>query len=214
MRARRAGRARPDRQRSPLFLIGAGVIVALGIVAVILTRGGTDREVPAQYRPVTVQGAALAPFAGAGADPAVGVRAPALAGQDFAGRTVRIEPDGRAKALVFLAHWCPHCRAEAPRLARYLAEVGLPDGVDLYVIPTGTSRARENYPPSAWLTRERLGTVPTLIDDEDGSAAAAYGLTSYPYLVLLDSRFQVAGRLSGAGIDFAGLLDRLAAGAG
>ena len=30
----------------------------------------------------------------------------------FDGTPVEIAPDGKAKLVVFLAHWCPHCRAE------------------------------------------------------------------------------------------------------
>ena len=39
---------------------------------------------------------------------------------------------------MFLAHWCPHCQAEVPRLVE-LAEQGAFDGVDVTAVATGTN---------------------------------------------------------------------------
>ena len=39
--------------------------------------------------------------------------------------------------------------------------------------------------------------MPTLLDDEDSSAGAAYGLTFFPFWVVLDGEGSVAGRFTG-----------------
>ena len=53
---------------------------------------------------------------------------------------------------MFLAHWCPHCQAEVPRIVT-LAKAGAFDGLDVASVATGTSSQYPNYPPSAWLAR-------------------------------------------------------------
>lgn len=219
-KARARARSRQARRDSlPVFGIAIGVVVAIGILAVVVvaTGGGDDGEPAAddrpQFRPVEVTGDAIPPYPVDGStDPALGAPAPELSGRDFDGRQVEVRADGRPKALVFLAHWCPHCQAEAPRLADYLAQTGLPRAVDLVVVPTGTDSRRDNFPPSAWLAREDLAGLPTIVDGEDQAAARAFGLSVYPFLVLLDADHRVAGRVSGEHIDFEGLFRALAAG--
>jgi cytochrome c biogenesis protein CcmG, thiol:disulfide interchange protein DsbE len=194
----------------PIVLVGVAV---LAVVAVMASRGG-DEEPAAedssleQTRPVRVTGAAL-PEATGPSDPAVGAAAPELAGASFAGDPVGITNDGRAKVLVFLAHWCPHCQREVPVLARWLRENGQPDGVNVYGVATGTRSDRPNYPPSEWLKRERW-TQPTLADDASQSAARAYGLSGYPYFVAIDASGKVVARTSGelTTAQFEALLDR------
>ena len=46
---------------------------------------------------------------------------------------------------MFLAHWCPHCQAEVPRLVS-LAKGAQIAGVDLVGIPTNTTDQAPNYP--------------------------------------------------------------------
>jgi thiol-disulfide isomerase/thioredoxin len=192
----------PDRRTTSIsaswvFLAVAGAIVALGVLAIALSAGGDSGEdLGPQTRAVQVGGAALAPFEGL-PDPAVGMPAPELRGEDFAGTPVVIADDGRAKAIAFLAHWCPHCQAEAPRLADFLESTGMPGGVDLYIVPTGTSASQPNYPPQTWLEREGLGAVATLVDSDDGAAMQAAGGTAFPYWVFVDAGGEVALRLSG-----------------
>ena len=81
-------------------------------------------------------------------------------------------------------------------LAQWLADNGQPEGVDLYVVATGTTPDRPNYPPSAWLEKEKL-TVPTLADDATGTAAQAFGLSFYPFFVALDGDNHVIARATG-----------------
>ncbi len=61
---------------------------------------------------------------------------------------------------------------------------------------TGTTEERDNFPPSAWLDREGW-TGERLFDDEESTAAATYGLLSFPMMVFLDADGNVVERLSG-----------------
>ena len=192
----------PPRRRLPVIPLAIGVIALLAVVAVVAASlagddgdgGGGAGEVR-EVRAVTATGAPLV-LLGDGSDAALGQPAPKLVGARFDGSPLRIEADGRPKVLVFLAHWCPHCQREVPVLADWLDANGVPDDVDVYGVATGTSSDRPNYPPSAWLTREGF-TPPTLVDDAEGTAASAFGLSAFPFFVALDTDGRVAARASG-----------------
>ena len=66
------------------------------------------------------------------------------------------------------------------------------DGIDVTAVATGTNADAANYPPSAWLKREDW-PFPVMADSADGTAANAYGLSAYPYFVLVDADGKVAG---------------------
>lgn len=197
--ARPAARAprRPPARRSRLMPTVIGVIAVLGVIAVVASRGG-DPSVPEGYeqiRAVQIDGDPL-PALGAGADPAVGRPAPRLTGASFDGQPVGITDDGQAKVVMFVAHWCPHCRREVPAVTEWVAAGNQPDDVKLYAVSTATSPDRPNYPPSSWLQDEGW-PAPVLADDESGSAAAAYGLPGFPYFVAIGPDGNVAARMSG-----------------
>jgi len=106
-RRKPGGRGR-DRSRNGPALFGVvGALVVAAVIAIVATRGseGSGSSAPAR---VTVSGGSL-PTLPEGGDPAVGLPAPTLEGQDFEGRPMSIEADGRPKAIIFLPHWCPHC---------------------------------------------------------------------------------------------------------
>lgn len=209
------GPVRPRRASGTLLWgVVIGGVALLGVLAVALSAGSDDADLPAQTRPVEIGGEALAPYVAGEPDPAIGQPMPELRGEDFAGTPVEIADDGRAKAIAFLAHWCPHCRAEVPRLAAFLEGQGMPPGVDLYLVPTGTDPSRPNYPPQTWLEGEGLGDVPTLVDNDQSAAMGAAGGTGFPYWVFVDADGAVAGRLSGELPDgvFGEVVGRLAAG--
>ena len=71
------------------------------------------------------------------------------------GCAVSIEADGRPKIVVFLAHWCPHCQAEVPRLVDWFGENGVPDDVDYANIPWRNNRFDENALTAAVATEAR-----------------------------------------------------------
>ena len=150
-----------------------------------------------QTAPVGITGTALPAFDGTlTVDPAVGQTAPALTGVNFAGQSVAIGNDGKPKVIMFLAHWCPHCQAEVPRIQNWLDANSMPSGVELYAVPTATNSARPNYPPSDWLVGKNW-TVPVLVDSDQSEAGSAYGLTSFPYFVAVDANGKVVARTSG-----------------
>jgi thiol-disulfide isomerase/thioredoxin len=113
--------------------------------------------------------------------------------------------------VVFVAHWCPHCQAEVPRIVA-LAKAGKVP-VPIVGVATGTDPSAPNYPPSAWLQREGW-PYPVLVDTKTATAARAYGLPGYPFLVFVDAQGRVVRRLSGevAPSDLTKLFDALAAG--
>lgn len=146
---------------------------------------------------------------GTGDDPALGLQAPSLTGEDGTGTGLTIGPDGKAKIVVLLAHWCPHCQAQMPVLQSWLDSGGLPMGVDLYAVAVLTDRLRDEstWPPAEWLAGEGW-TYPTIEDDDEGRAATALGVTGVPLFVVLDGNNTVLGRIAGE-LDV-GQLDTLA----
>jgi thiol-disulfide isomerase/thioredoxin len=173
-----------------------GVLALAALFAVVATSGDepTSDATPVAGT-VTVSGEALPALEG-DPDPAVGMAAPSLTGEDFDGSPISIGADGRAKAIVFLAHWCPHCQAEVPVIQEWLDANGMPEDVDLYSVATSIDPAQPNYPPDAWLQREGW-TVPVLVDDQEDTAAQAYGLTVFPFFVFVDVEGNVTARATG-----------------
>lgn len=194
------------------FLIGIIGIFVLGAAAVAfvatnresatnatnIPRGG-DVEATAD---VSVDGDSLPPMPGSGVladpgtDPAVGTIAPTLEGTDFNGDAITIAPDGRPKAVYFLAHWCPACQAEVPSVVELIESGALPEGIDLYGISTSADASRGNFPPNNWLARE--GWTPDVMRDSEGSEALlSYGAGPFPFVVYLDGDNRVLARSSG-----------------
>ncbi|HKY75365.1 MAG TPA: TlpA disulfide reductase family protein [Acidimicrobiia bacterium] len=193
--------ARARKKQPPWLWIGVAGLVAVLLVAAIVSSGGSDeKESSAQgveeIRPVTVAGTALPEFEPGGADSAVGQTIPEVKGQSFDGSPVTIGNDGRSKLIVFVAHWCPHCQKEIPLLADWLESNSLPGGVDLYTVSTGVTDKRPNYPPSKWLKKEGW-TAKTLADSAEQQAADAFGLSAFPYFVAVDGSGKVVARTSG-----------------
>jgi thiol-disulfide isomerase/thioredoxin len=196
-----AALARPG--GGPSLVSGALVVVALAALLAGVAGGpsgevakaAVDADLP-QNRPVQVVGDPLPVLEEAGADQAVGRTAPELRGASFDGTPVTVRRDGTPRALVFLAHWCPHCQEEVPVLARWLGNDRLPPGAELVAVSTAVRPEMPGYPPSAWL-RQAGWPAPVLADDPQGSAASAFGLSGFPFFVLLDGRGTVVARASG-----------------
>lgn len=169
-----------------------GVIALLLVAAVLLTgsAGGSEAGEP------TFEGELLPFFEDTANDAAVGLPAPTIAGVDFEGSEVVLEPDGTPTALVFLAHWCPHCQVEVPRVQSWLDSGGSVDGVQIVSVATSINSARENYPPSAWLEREGW-TSPVIRDDTDNTLHSSFGAGGFPYWVFLNGDGTVAARTTG-----------------
>ena len=210
----------PSNRNGSLIWIGVGaVIVVLGVAAVFLARGSSDKEeVKGQTASVSVGGASTTTADGGGAatskpasggtalpeydaslseDPAVGMTIPTISGKDFDGNDITISgEDGKAKIILFVAHWCPHCQREVPLLKEHLDDNPMPDDVELVTVSTGVDADAANCPPQKWLEREGW-SAPVLADDEASSAAQAYGLSAFPYFVAVDAEGKVVARATG-----------------
>jgi len=164
------------------------------------TSDGATGGAPGEFQPVTATGEALVPVEesvpAAGSDPAEGVAAPVLNGFDFAGSTVTVKPSGKPVLLVFLAHWCPHCNAEIPRLIEWKESGQMPDSLEVVGIATGSRDDQANWPPSQWLVDMEWPWA-VMADSEKQDAAYAMGVSGYPGLVLLDGDGSVLARRSG-----------------
>jgi thiol-disulfide isomerase/thioredoxin len=170
------------------------LVLAVGL-AIALAGGSDEADGPQRaFGPVEVVGDALPPFTATDGDPALGRPVPRLDGIALDGSGVDLAA-GEPTLVAFLAHWCPHCRAELPRLVDAAADGGF-DGIRTVAVLTGSNPAAPNFPPGAWLEREGW-EGDTLLDDEAASAAQAYGLAGYPFLVALDADGNVVARTSG-----------------
>jgi thiol-disulfide isomerase/thioredoxin len=129
-------------------------------------------------------------------DAAIGLTPPELHGFTFDGSAIDIVPGGRAKMVVFLAHWCPHCNREIPVIQSWAAAGGVPADLDIIGVSTGVSAQRDNYPPSKWLV-DKGWTWPVLADSAKSDAAVAYGLTGYPMFAIVGADGKVKVRQSG-----------------
>ncbi len=193
--------AAPDR-RNTYILIGAGLVMVLVLVGVVLLMGGDDEggdngdgSASRQIAPVEVTGDELPRLADVGNDPAVGMDAPQATGVEFGGNDVSLLREGQPAIVVFGAHWCPHCQREIPVIVDWMEQGGT-EGLDVILVATATNPNSPNYPPSAWLDRENWrGRV--ILDDESNSIAQAYGLTGYPLIVFVDADGKVTQRVSG-----------------
>jgi cytochrome c biogenesis protein CcmG/thiol:disulfide interchange protein DsbE len=196
--------------------IGIAVVVVLAvIVAVVISASGGDDSadgggaspsggtvVPSGDSEfggaVTVTGADLSSdraSVGTTADPAIGQTLPTITGTQVDGSPITIEP-GRPMVIIGVAHWCPHCQAEVPRIQEWLDENGMPTDVELVTIATDNDLADGNGPAGKWLRSEGW-SVPTLLDDEEKTAGTAIGLSGFPFFVVVDADGQVVLRGSG-----------------
>jgi thiol-disulfide isomerase/thioredoxin len=187
-------------RRWPLVgaLLVAVAVVLLGaiIVTAVTNKSSTPPDVE-QTRPVTIDGTPLPQLPDSDVDPATGMVAPVLKGASFDGKAQTIGGrTGKPTLVMFVAHWCPHCQAEVPRVVGWRADGTIPAGIDLVAVSTAASANYPNYPPSAWLERVKWpGRV--MADDDQSSAATAYGLPVYPFFVALDKEGKVVDRGSG-----------------
>lgn len=195
-RARRSGGR--SSSRTPLVVVGVVVAIIIALVLAVTIAGEEDdagTEAAGTTTAVEFEGTPLPELPSQGQDPAVGMTMPTLRGASQEGEAMTIGPEGPAKIIVYLAHWCPHCQAEVPVVQDWVDGGNLPDDVELVSVSTAIDERRPNYPPEEWLEREGW-TAPVLVDG-DGSAAQASGLSGFPFFVAVDADGTVAGRASG-----------------
>ena len=187
------------------FIVGAIIAVIIGGAAIVaISSSGSETSTSSgnisEFSEITVAGEALPAFdsVSSATDAAIGMTAPVVSGKGFTGTEITTDGAGTPTLLVFLAHWCPHCQREVPLLVQWEKEGETPTGIDVIAIATGTDPANPNYPPSEWLAREEFPALwPVIADSNDKKAANAFGLSGYPYFVLVDAQGKVFKRLSG-----------------
>jgi thiol-disulfide isomerase/thioredoxin len=189
------------RRRRPVLLVLIGMAVLAAVAVLVTWKSGLLGQASGaeERRPVTVKGEALPVLpdgAPAASDPARGRPMPEIRGASFTGEPVAITGDGHPKVILFLAHWCPHCQNEVPRLTAWLKGGGLPQGVEFYAVSTAAEAKRPNYPPSRWLQQEGW-PAPVIADDQRDAVAGAAGLSAFPFFVFVGADGKVAGRHAG-----------------
>ncbi len=191
-----------EKSKTP-WIIGGVVAVVVVIGLVVFLSGGSDGGGATQETAnVTISGEDLPPLEASGLpspdqDPAFGMTAPKLVGESFDESEVVIDPsDGTPKVLVFLAHWCPHCQAEVPKIQKWIDEGNQPEGVEIIAVSTSVDSSKNNYPPSQWLDREGW-TSEVMVDDPGSSALAAYGGAGFPFFTMIGADGKVVQRGSG-----------------
>lgn len=176
-----------------------GAIVVIGLVAVVISGGtSTAGDHPDLQGAPVVTGHNLTPLVAGQADTEAGSPVPEVQGADFDGTPVSIENNGKAKLIIFLAHWCPNCQAEVPEVVDWLAQNEVPGDVEILAVATSISRTRANFPPSDWLDREDW-PVPVILDSSSSAVGIAFGVSAFPIWAMVDADGNLVTRISGAG---------------
>ena len=179
------------------FIIAGAVVLVLGLaIAIGVTLSSEPVAAGLPEGEISVVGDSLPQYAGENDDNvALGLAAPTFSAPDQNSEIFQLEKNGNSKALLFLAHWCPHCQREVPVVQRFIDSNGVPPGIDVIAVATSIDRGRDNYPPQEWLERERWSE--TQIYDLDREIGEAYGLNAFPYWVFLDKDLNVLARRKG-----------------
>ena len=201
-----AQKSQPSNGKWVVLAIVAAIATAL-LVAVVVGGGdegsGTTNSLPGgdvlaqENQPVVIEGTALESLGDEAIDPMLGQVAPTLNGATFDGSGVSVTPgDGQAYMIVFLAHWCPHCNREVPRLIEWQASGAVPSELQVVGVSTAVASDRPNYPPSQWVV-DQGWTWPILADSSSREAAEAYGVSGFPFFVIVGADGTVKARVSG-----------------
>ena len=179
------------------FIIAGAVVLVIGLaIAIGVTLSSEPVAAGLPEGEISVVGDSLPQYAGENDDNvALGLAAPTFSAPDQNSEIFQLEKNGNSKALLFLAHWCPHCQREVPVVQRFIDSNGVPPGIDVIAVATSIDRGRDNYPPQEWLQRE--GWSETQIYDLDREIGEAYGLNAFPYWVFLDKDLNVLARRTG-----------------
>jgi cytochrome c biogenesis protein CcmG, thiol:disulfide interchange protein DsbE len=185
--------------RSRILFGGAvAFILAAGLTTVLLLKGNKTSSAWVDTASVQVTGVALPAFPEdpAVADPARGLPAPVLIGLSGTGTSITVPVPGKRTLVVVVAHWCPHCQREVPRLVQLQNEGKIPADLNVVMVSTAVRTDAPNYPPSAWLANEKV-TFPVMIDSKQGDALVALGGMGFPNLHLIGADGKVIARNSG-----------------
>jgi thiol-disulfide isomerase/thioredoxin len=199
--------------RKTFIILGVGVLIA-AVIAIGASGGSSNSDsngatttvaggvAAGEYQPVVATGTALPVLGNANSDvkqdAAYGKTPPSLSGYNFAGAPVSVVPGSgnQAVMVVFLAHWCPHCNREVPRLIEWKNQGLIPEGLRVIGITTSSRNDQANWPPSDWI-EEMHWPFEVMADSEAADAANAYGVDGFPFITILNGSGTVVGRHSG-----------------
>lgn len=194
--ARALVRKRRAQRRTLAYVLGGCAAIAIAVVVLFALvgeqddrdQGGSTRISPSRPGEVTVSGPARAePLERGEAVPAFtspGIRV--VTDLPTGEPTVRREgvswSPGEPTVISIWAPWCPHCQAELPFLARVAREYPEVSFVTI-VTSIGTSPG----PDAGVFMAEEGITMPTAIDDTQGTLGAAFGIQGFPTLYFVGS---------------------------
>lgn len=189
------------------------------VTTVPVPAGELDERIPEvlrrEVRPVEIIGEPLPLYTGQDPDPAVGMAPPTLIGEDGTGYVHTISGAIDAPVLLlFLAHWCPACNQELPLFVDLSRQGLIPEDLQVYAVLTALDPSRPGFPPIEWLqdagwSYDYVVDMPDMDRDAAWVAGEAFGLSAFPYAVLIDDGV-VVERWSGIS-ETEELLARLAA---
>lgn len=188
-----SGRSSSDQSEAPVVAPDSSATGSAVTTTTLAPVAGTPVD-PGPVHPVVVTGDAL-PVKADGDDPAVGMVAPELEGYDLAGNPIAFT-NGKPRAVIVVAHWCPHCQAEVNDLTAWMADNPWPEGVEIETLSTWVSSQRSNFPPSKWFS-DVAWPFAVMADDDTFTAADAYGLSGTPMWVFIDADGTVVDRTGG-----------------
>jgi len=144
-------------------------------------------QIRGKYLPKLVQGYE---------DSALGWAAPEVKAVGLDGEEIYIGGEGPTTLIIVLAHWCPHCRNEVRELAPFLNETDSLDRVRMVTLLTSINDERPNFPPHTWLDLEKW-PVPSIVDTPSSQIATAYGISSFPFFIVINDKGEIALRIPG-----------------
>lgn len=147
---------------------------------------GTDGSLPA--------------FEDSSNDPAVlgGMKLSSISGPEYYSQaeTTFAPTDGKARAWLVWAHWCPYCQAELPDLAEWYPEnASRFPNVELVTVTSAIDETRGN-PLEPYLDDGQF-PFPVVVD-ESGALSQLFGTTAFPFWVITDAEGTVVLRIAGA----------------
>jgi len=200
-----------NRNKFVLFATIGVVSLILVLIIVLIFSGNSSNQVTGSFKGnINIQGETVAQLPQhfdrdcifhsvalcKGFESAANIIIPDIEGISISGEPFKIQNDGRKKIILFLAHWCPHCQVEVEVFESWIKTRGVPEDFDIYGIATANNPSQEKYPPETWL-KEGNWEFPTIIDTDSDNIAKIFGVTSFPYWVLVDSENKILTRLTG-----------------
>ena len=200
-----------NRNKFVLFATIGVVSLILVLIIVLIFSGNSSNQVTGSFKGnINIQGETVAQLPQhfdrdcifhsvalcKSFESAANIIIPDIEGISISGEPFKIQNDGRKKIILFLAHWCPHCQVEGEVFESWIKTRGVPEDFDIYSIATANNPSQEKYPPETWL-KEGNWEFPTIIDTDSDNIAKIFGVTSFPYWVLVDSENKILTRLTG-----------------